>query len=201
MQYLKQFARFIIEKVFDVFYKKKVAYYIAQLCEGNTSVLDVGIGTGFVTLKIKEFNPKIHIIGLDIEDKTNGSVPVTIFDGKTIPFPDNSFDVVLCIDVLHHISDIGSLMKELSRVSKKYVIIKDHQRYSILSYYFLHFSDYITNAPYDINCAYNFYTKKQWLNEFHNAGLELIKEAKHLHYGYLINERYNPIYKLRKITL
>lgn len=40
-----------------------------------------------------------------------------------IPFPDNSFDCVLCLDVLEHLDSIHAVFDELTRVSKKYVII------------------------------------------------------------------------------
>jgi len=42
---------------------------------------------------------------------------------QAIPFDDNSFDCVLCLDVLEHIDTIHATFDDLCRVSSKYVII------------------------------------------------------------------------------
>ncbi len=40
-----------------------------------------------------------------------------------IPFGDNSFDTVLCLDVLEHVDNIHDVFDELCRVSRRHVII------------------------------------------------------------------------------
>ena len=40
-----------------------------------------------------------------------------------VPFPDNSFDCVLCLDVLEHLENIHDVFDELCRIAKKYVIL------------------------------------------------------------------------------
>ena len=40
-----------------------------------------------------------------------------------IPFPDGSFDCVLCLDVLEHVDNIHEVFDELCRVTKRYVVI------------------------------------------------------------------------------
>lgn len=42
---------------------------------------------------------------------------------EKIPFPDNSFDCVLCLDVLEHLENIHEVFDELCRVTRHYVII------------------------------------------------------------------------------
>lgn len=42
---------------------------------------------------------------------------------QTIPFEDNSFDCVICLDVLEHVDNIHATFDELCRVSKGKVII------------------------------------------------------------------------------
>ncbi len=39
--------------------------------------------------------------------------------GEELPFPDETFDLVHCRQVLHHARDLGKLCKEISRVLKK----------------------------------------------------------------------------------
>lgn len=42
---------------------------------------------------------------------------------QTIPFEDNSFDCVLCLDVLEHVDNTQDVFDELCRVSQSHVII------------------------------------------------------------------------------
>jgi ubiquinone/menaquinone biosynthesis C-methylase UbiE len=42
---------------------------------------------------------------------------------EKIPFEDDSFDSVLCLDVLEHLENIHEIFDELCRVSKEHVII------------------------------------------------------------------------------
>jgi ubiquinone/menaquinone biosynthesis C-methylase UbiE len=48
-----------------------------------------------------------------------------IFDGKNIPYPDNSFDICLCLSVLHHTQNQEPLIQEMKRVAPKILIIED----------------------------------------------------------------------------
>ena len=42
---------------------------------------------------------------------------------EKVPFPDNSFDCVLCLDVLEHLNNIHEVFDDLCRVTQRYVII------------------------------------------------------------------------------
>lgn len=53
-----------------------------------------------------------------------------------IPFPDNSFDCVLCLDVLEHLENIHEMFDEICRVSQKWVVISLPNPYSDLMNYF-----------------------------------------------------------------
>ena len=89
-----------------------------HLLKGN-NVLDIGCGTKFY----KNFIPdNIHYVGLEIENSkkylNNGS-EVVIYDGKTIPFENNHFNNIICFEVLEHVFDYDSFIREVSRVSKQ----------------------------------------------------------------------------------
>jgi len=49
-------------------------------------------------------------------------VQVNLEEGP-IPFPDDTFDCVLCLDVLEHLENIHAVFDELCRVSSRYVIV------------------------------------------------------------------------------
>lgn len=60
-------------------------------------------------------------LGIDLVPGRN--VDVVVDDPYQYPFEDNSFDIVLCSNVLEHVEDIYRLTKEIARITKKYVFI------------------------------------------------------------------------------
>lgn len=60
-------------------------------------------------------------LGIDVHDsghKNSSKDNDIFFDGKTIPFADNSFDVVICTQVLEHAQEPETLVREARRVLK-----------------------------------------------------------------------------------
>ena len=93
------------------------------LSTGKESVLDVGCGNG---LYIGELYARGHagtVIGMDLSpgmiDAAHARVSRTPFlraDAEALPFPDESFDVVLAMHMLYHVSDRARGIAELRRV-------------------------------------------------------------------------------------
>jgi SAM-dependent methyltransferase len=83
-------------------------------------ILEVGVGSGFVSGYLKERN--INVITLDIDKRLN---PVIIGNVLNLPFKENSFDVIVCCEVLEHLDyeNFYSSILEISRVSRAYVIL------------------------------------------------------------------------------
>jgi len=134
---------------------------LERLLNGEKTLLDVGCGNGRFTAKIsKKFN--LDIQGIDIYCPKTTHSPVLVFDGKTIPFADNSFDSVFFIDVLHHTKDIEQILKEAFRVSKKSVIIKDHYCENHFERSILKLFDFIGNLRPEVPIPYNFKSSNEW---------------------------------------
>lgn len=83
-------------------------------------VLEIGIGSGFLSRYLKERN--IAVTGLDFDENLHPDVVGSVLE---IPFPDNTFDVVACFEVLEHLPfekfTVG--LSEILRVSKKHAVI------------------------------------------------------------------------------
>jgi SAM-dependent methyltransferase len=82
-------------------------------------LLDFGCGSKpyrSLFTKVNEY------IGLDVEngehDHKNEDIDV-FYDGKSIPFEDETFDAVLASEVLEHVPDINESISELHRILKK----------------------------------------------------------------------------------
>lgn len=92
---------------------------LAKLPEGR--ILDIGAGES----PWRGWLPKgSNYFGLDIENSDEFGIKlqggdITLFDGCTIPFHDDSFDGVICIEVLEHALNPEKLMSETARVLKK----------------------------------------------------------------------------------
>jgi len=96
--------------------------YITQ----NDRVLEIGGGSGAIAVKVFNKLKGIHYVNMDISEvfasfvgNTFG-IPSTVGDAKQLPFKDNIFDAVWCLDVLEHLypPDRIETYKEIGRVLK-----------------------------------------------------------------------------------
>jgi SAM-dependent methyltransferase len=83
------------------------------------SLLDVGCGEMPFRFAL---HPEIAYTGIDVEEALDfgmsGHDSIKTFDGVHIPFSDNSFDNILCTEVLEHAVDPVALVDEMRRVLK-----------------------------------------------------------------------------------
>lgn len=107
-------------------------------------VLDVGAGSGtFLKRVTSAFDAKV--IGVDIIDYQEDDVDIQLFDGKKLPFDDDSFDVVFAAFVLHHDKRHASLVKEMRRVSKKVIVVYEDAFFTPWQWAFVCFNDLFSN--------------------------------------------------------
>ena len=139
----------------------------------NARVLDVGCGDGMVDVLIGRLRPDVAIHGIDVLVRPRTYVPVTRFDGATIPHPDGSFDVVMFVDVLHHSRDPAQLLAQAKRVTRSSVLIKDHTREGLLAFQTLRFMDWFGNAHHGVALPNNFWTLAQWKDCIGRLGLRV----------------------------
>ena len=111
--------------------------------EGDT-VLDIGAGTGRFGEAVQE-RLKARVMGVEVTDYIDGAIPVLIYDGKKLPFPDNSFDVAILAFVLHHTHDQKAIMKEACRVARRQIIVLEDTYDWIWERLFVCWNDYHTN--------------------------------------------------------
>lgn len=98
---------------------------------GKLRVLDAGCGEGFMSRFILEkLNGKAEITGLEytseaIETAKKMSSDIRYVQGDitAMPFETDSFDIVICTEVLEHLNEPDSALSELLRVSKDTLII------------------------------------------------------------------------------
>lgn len=113
---------------------QRTAYQLARdkYVRPANKVLDVGFGLGY-GLEIM-VGKAAELRGIEIDERavTHGQMLVREnpkilelrdYDGKTIPYPSNAFDVVSCVDVIEHVPDYTGLINEMVRVSRRVVVL------------------------------------------------------------------------------
>lgn len=97
----------------------------------NGPILDVGCHSGTFTKKIIEKLNNKQIYGVDISnraiDLAKEKMPYGHFEvasAEDLPFNENFFEAVFCLEVLEHVDDPKKVLSEIKRVLKKegYVI-------------------------------------------------------------------------------
>jgi ubiquinone/menaquinone biosynthesis C-methylase UbiE len=137
----------------------------------NASVLDVGCGDGTIAKLIANLRPDISISGVEFLVRPECKIECKQFDGEKLPFGDNEFDVCLFVDVLHHTQDVTILLREAARVSRAYVLLKDHLDENILDHTTLCLMDWVGNRPHGVYLTYNYQSRAEWAEHIAKCGL------------------------------
>lgn len=85
----------------------------------DARVLEIGGGSGFQASILASYGCKVFSIDLPSRPGYHKTYfPVGEYDGKNIPFKNDSFDIVFSSNVLEHIRDLRPVFKEIRRVLK-----------------------------------------------------------------------------------
>jgi ubiquinone/menaquinone biosynthesis C-methylase UbiE len=113
--------------------------------------LDLGTGPGQIVIKLARRLLLWKFTGVDrsqamiAEARRNlavagaplaGRVDFQVADGTSLPFPDHTFDLVMCNSVLHHLAEPQKLLSEMARLAKPggAILLRDLRRPGRLSY-------------------------------------------------------------------
>jgi ubiquinone/menaquinone biosynthesis C-methylase UbiE len=113
----------------DRFHRKIVAEVVEL---SPQTFLDAGCGEGFVARQVIDAVPGIELTGCDVSDvalqiatDANPEGRFVVASLTDLPFPDRSFDVVGCFEVLEHLP--GDLprraLSELARVARRAAVL------------------------------------------------------------------------------
>lgn len=94
------------------------------------SVLDVGCGEGFTLQRLtnQKIGKKLEGVdfvqeALDLGKKIHPHLKLIKGDLYELPYENDSFDLLLCTEVLEHLEYPQKALQELIRVSKKYILL------------------------------------------------------------------------------
>jgi ubiquinone/menaquinone biosynthesis C-methylase UbiE len=114
--------------------------------------LDIGTGPGQIVIKLAKRLPRWEVTGVDrspamiAQAQANLAaeggaelarrVEFELADGNRLPFPDRSFQLVMCNSVLHHLAEPEKLLSEMARLATAdgAILLRDLRRPGRLAY-------------------------------------------------------------------
>jgi ubiquinone/menaquinone biosynthesis C-methylase UbiE len=95
---------------------------LAQMVQKGSRILNLGAGDCRLD-RILARDLQCDVVSLDVDDYNETNLPLLLYNGLQIPFPDDSFDVVLLLFALHHAEQPTEVLREAHRVCRKQVIV------------------------------------------------------------------------------
>ena len=109
--------------------------YLKPFERDGVCILDVGSRDGAAFDRVRAKVTPGRLVALDLHHRVENGVEFLSHDLETpLPFDDNSFDCIVCTDVLEHVERKQQLARELARVSRDGVIVSlpNTQHYSYI---------------------------------------------------------------------
>ncbi|MBN3037059.1 MAG: methyltransferase domain-containing protein [Candidatus Diapherotrites archaeon] len=89
-------------------------------CNARPKILDAGAGEGRLSVELKKRGFDVSACDILLENRFPQDIEYKRADlNEGIPYPDNYFDVVTCVELVEHLEDPWHLLTECNRVLKK----------------------------------------------------------------------------------
>ena len=125
----KYHSKNILKRILLRLFLKNIVKIVDNQKDIN-NILDAACGEGLVIAEINEYRSNLKIDGFDIAEQSIDYARKILPNNKffigdilNIDIADNSYDLVMALEVLEHLNEPIKAIKELARVSKKYVLI------------------------------------------------------------------------------
>ena len=121
----------------DICYSHDSILFEIGRLKNTNKVLEIGAGTGRDLEELSERGYDVTYsdfssVAIEKFHKRNPQIETQECDARNLPFQNDSFDLVYCLGLLEHFDrqDRRKIIKEMFRVSNKYVLIDVPQKYS-----------------------------------------------------------------------
>jgi SAM-dependent methyltransferase len=103
--------------------QERTADLMRLVPKGYHSVLDAGARDGYYSLQLTQYFDSVIALDLTKPKVQHERVSCVAGDLTGLPYPDGSFDVVFCTEVLEHIPALEKAVGEIKRVAKHCIVI------------------------------------------------------------------------------
>ena len=158
-------------------YRPRTLAYLQKLVTplNAPTVMDFGAGDGYFTSQISKIAGIKCVTPVDVTERKHSIVKPNIYDGKHLPFPDHSFDLIYAIDVIHHCLDPFEALNEMMRCSSRYLLIKDHNYKTIFGRWTLAVLDELGNRRFGIPSPHRYQKNWEWLDWIQKRGFRQVQ--------------------------
>lgn len=119
-------GRFLVDRFYDA-----VEELLHEHASATGKVLEIGVGEGFSTQKIRKmFSAAVHFEASEFRSdlvqlarQRNPDILISQESIYKLNREASSFDLILCLEVLEHLTDPHMALSELARVSRQYVMV------------------------------------------------------------------------------
>ncbi len=168
---INNFFRKILRKRSEI-----VVSRVKPYIKNSKKLIDIGSGTGDVAYLLKKQG--MNITPVDVSDFHGPRlVQPVIYDGKRLPFPNQSFDTALLLMVLHHTPNPTIVVSEAARVAKEIVVIETSFTTPI-NKFFTVISDALGNLRLNAFWSSN-KTDEEWKKFFSEKNLQVVDTVKY----------------------
>lgn len=155
---------------------KVVVGRILPFIKDLQTIIDIGSGSGDVSLLLREQGN--NVTPVDVADFHGPRlIETAVYDGKTLPFSSDTFDVALLLMVMHHTPSPEAVFMEAARVAKEIVVIETSYTNGINKLLTV-LIDTLGNLRFNAHSA-SYKTDEGWREFFNRLGFMVIKSEKY----------------------
>lgn len=137
----------------------------------NAPILDIGSGNGGLVYLLRKSGR--NITASDVVNRSRfPSVEPLLIANNYIPYPENHFDTVLLITVLHHTVDQTAIIAEAKRLATRQVIIMEDIYFNTFQRLLTYAMDSLVNGEWRGHPHTN-RTDREWRKVFDTMGLQV----------------------------
>jgi SAM-dependent methyltransferase len=157
----------------------------------SAKILDMGCGSGRSLSDLRNLGYK-NSFGIDTSLESielcgrNGFLrdkDVFLMDGANTSFDDSEFDMVFSVGLLEHFEDFTPFVKEMTRISNRYVLLLQPNHFSL----YRRIIDAVSGTPVD---EYTCYGVKEYVGKFEKFDWKLVHRV-----GYNLNEQFALLFE------
>lgn len=127
------------------------------------SLLDFGAGNGWI---LNQMLTTEVLVGsaraVDVQRRDRYHMPVELYDGDRLPYEDRAFDASMAVDVIHHCVRPTDALRDIARVTRRFVVLKDHTFQGPFGFLVLSALDEIGNRKFGIPNRYRYQRAFSW---------------------------------------